>query len=125
MQAAPLGITNERVSLPGVSLPTDEIGGKVVCTSCAIVTGRVAGVYWVPTVENHRRRGLGEAMTWRAIRAGVEKGPLRAIRPPGDGLTLDPAGRSNRTTGCPCSRSAVHAVSREAPGTPRRLESGS
>jgi len=40
--------------------------GKPVATSLRYTSGRVAGVYFVATAKEYRRRGIGEAMTWRA-----------------------------------------------------------
>lgn len=40
--------------------------GEPVCTGALIETpDEVAGVYNIATVETHRRRGRGEAMTWQ------------------------------------------------------------
>ena len=39
-----------------------------------LVSHRVAGVYYVGTVEQARRRGLGDALTRMAARAGLEMG---------------------------------------------------
>jgi ribosomal protein S18 acetylase RimI-like enzyme len=40
--------------------------GKPVATSLRYTSGRVAGVYFVATAKEYRRRGIGEAMTWKA-----------------------------------------------------------
>ena len=34
----------------------------------------VAGIYWVATIEEQRRRGYGEALTWAAVAGGRELG---------------------------------------------------
>ncbi|HVE93087.1 MAG TPA: GNAT family N-acetyltransferase [Actinomycetota bacterium] len=83
-----------RVTAEGFGLPPEAIGpfirgavpsglyfglngsvnGSVVAVSAAIVTGDVAGVYNVATLAQHRRKGLGEAMTWAAVRDGLHRG---------------------------------------------------
>ena len=50
------------------------VDGKVVATSQLLVSGAVAGIYWVSTVASVRRRGYGEAITWAAVDAGRRAG---------------------------------------------------
>jgi GNAT superfamily N-acetyltransferase len=57
----------------GVSY-TGYVGGKPAATSVRIRTGGVAGIYFVSTLPEFRRRGFGEAMTWRAISDGRAAG---------------------------------------------------
>lgn len=53
---------------------TGFVDGAPVAISTLVTAGRTAGVYGVATVPAYRRRGFGEAMTWRAIREGVARG---------------------------------------------------
>jgi GNAT superfamily N-acetyltransferase len=48
--------------------------GQPVATSALLITGDVAGVYWVATAEAFRGRGYGEAMTWHVVREGAAAG---------------------------------------------------
>ena len=50
------------------------VGGQPVASSQLVITDRVAGIYWVATLEAFRRRGFGEAMTWHAVEEGVAAG---------------------------------------------------
>lgn len=50
------------------------VEGQLGTTSLLLQTGSVAGVYYVATLDELRRRGFGEAMTWAAVRAGLETG---------------------------------------------------
>ena len=43
-----------------------------------LVSHRIAGVFYVATVEHARRRGLGDALTRMAARAGFELGAAAA-----------------------------------------------
>ena len=52
--------------------------GVPVATSVLVMTGRTAGVYGVSTIPAYRRRGYGEAMTWRAIAEGAARGCVMA-----------------------------------------------
>lgn len=53
---------------------TGYVDGRPVATSQLVVEGRVAGVYYVTTLEGHRRRGFGEALTRHAINEGAVRG---------------------------------------------------
>ena len=50
------------------------VSGKPAATSVRIRTGDVAGIYFVSTLPEFRRRGFGEAMTWRAVSDGRAAG---------------------------------------------------
>jgi len=66
------GVTRQRARAMGCYL--GYAAGLPVATSMRIVTGRVAGVYWVTTLKDVRRRGYGTAMTWRAALEGARVG---------------------------------------------------
>lgn len=70
----PLFITPELAALPGVKLHLGLVDGEPACTSCLVRTADIAGVYWVATREAFRGRGLGEAITWAAVRGGAQAG---------------------------------------------------
>jgi GNAT superfamily N-acetyltransferase len=57
---------------PHVRLFSGLMEGEVVATSLLVATGRVAGIYWVATLEPARRRGFGAALTWAAVAAGQQ-----------------------------------------------------
>ncbi len=50
------------------------VDGRAVVTSALIESDGVAGVYNVATLPEYRKRGLGEAMTWHAVREGLMRG---------------------------------------------------
>lgn len=59
-----------------------EVEGVPAAVSELFLGGGVAGVHMVATADAYRRRGLGMALTWRALdegrRAGFEVGALQA-----------------------------------------------
>lgn len=66
---APHYLTEQLFALPPVRCFAGEAEGRVVATSLLFATPPVAGIYWVATREEYRRRGYGEALTWAAVRA--------------------------------------------------------
>lgn len=55
---------------PNVSMFLGYVENKPVCTSILVVSGPIAGVYWVSTLPDYRRRGFGTAMSWHAVTTG-------------------------------------------------------
>jgi hypothetical protein len=60
--------------MPNVKLYLGLVGEEPACTSALCASGPVAGIYWVSTLPGLRGRGLGEAVTWSAVRGGMELG---------------------------------------------------
>jgi GNAT superfamily N-acetyltransferase len=73
-QAAHLFLTEQLVGLPSFRALVGYVAGEPVCTSAVHETAGVAGIYWVATVEAHRKKGLGEAATWAAVAEGRRRG---------------------------------------------------
>ena len=71
---AHLFLPDRMLAMPQVRLFAGLVAGEVVATSLTIATGSVAGIYWVATLEGHRGRGHGAALTWAAAGAGSEFG---------------------------------------------------
>ena len=63
---------------PDFELYVGYHGDRPVASSALSTGHRVAGVYNVGTIPEYRNRGLGEAMTWHAIRQGALAGCLIA-----------------------------------------------
>lgn len=59
---------------PNVTMFLGYIDEEPVCTSCLVVSGMIAGIYWVSTLPKFRRRGFGMAMSWYAVKTGQELG---------------------------------------------------
>jgi GNAT superfamily N-acetyltransferase len=55
------------------------VRGVPIATSAVFVTGDVAGIYNVATVERYRGRGYGEALTWAAVDVGRRAGCAVAV----------------------------------------------
>jgi hypothetical protein len=62
------------LALSNVRCYAGRTGGEVVATSILFTTGAVAGIYWVATLEAARSRGYGAALTWAAVRGGMDAG---------------------------------------------------
>lgn len=73
-QFGQLFLTEQLLPAPGVELYLGRIDGAPIATSCLVPTSGVAGIYWVATLEAHRGRGLGESLTWAAVRGGMRQG---------------------------------------------------
>ncbi|GAB3922614.1 hypothetical protein GCM10029976_011520 [Kribbella albertanoniae] len=65
---------------PGALLSRDAVAfvvrfaGQPVACAMTVLSGGSAGVYWVATRADARRRGFGELATRAAVRAGFEYG---------------------------------------------------
>lgn len=72
--SGPFVITQETCDLPDVDLFIGYADGQPASTSMLIKTGHIAGIYWVATLEEYRRRGFGAAMTLHAVLVGKDRG---------------------------------------------------
>jgi ribosomal protein S18 acetylase RimI-like enzyme len=59
---------------PDVALLVGYVDGEPVSSAFLFVVGQIAGITGVATVPTHRRRGLGRALTWEALREGAARG---------------------------------------------------
>ncbi|WP_265110895.1 GNAT family N-acetyltransferase [Halosolutus halophilus] len=57
-----------------VRLFLGRVDGHPAASGLLIQSGHVAGVYSIGVVEEFRRRGIGEAMSWEVLQAGREAG---------------------------------------------------
>jgi ribosomal protein S18 acetylase RimI-like enzyme len=73
-ERAPLLFHDETIVAPHVAAFVAYVGAEPVACAMTLVSHRVAGVFYVATVEHARRRGLGDALTRMAARAGFEMG---------------------------------------------------
>jgi ribosomal protein S18 acetylase RimI-like enzyme len=53
------------------------LGDRLVAGSIVVTTPPVAGIYAVHCEPEYRRRGFGSAVTWAAVKAGMEDGSRR------------------------------------------------
>lgn len=83
VMAACFGFTDEQATsffssgvpdTPGCELYIGRKDGQAVACSSLMVTGRLAGVQIVGCLPDERRKGFGEAMTWKALERGRELG---------------------------------------------------
>jgi ribosomal protein S18 acetylase RimI-like enzyme len=73
-ERAPLLFHDATILAPHVTAFVGYMDGEPVTCAMTLLSHRVAGVYYVGTVEQARRRGLGDALTRIAARAGFEMG---------------------------------------------------
>jgi GNAT superfamily N-acetyltransferase len=59
---------------PAVQLFVGRLDGRAVGTSIAIQSASASGIVAVGTLPDARRRGVGAAVSWAAVAAGVEQG---------------------------------------------------
>src|SRR3954469_24652978 len=71
-ERAPLLFHDETLVAPHIAAFVAYLGADPVACAMTLVSHRVAGVFYVATVEHARRRGLGDALTRLAARAGLE-----------------------------------------------------
>jgi ribosomal protein S18 acetylase RimI-like enzyme len=57
-----------------VRLFLSRVDGHPAAGGLLVQSGHVAGVYSISVIEEFRRRGIGEAMSWEELRAGREAG---------------------------------------------------
>jgi len=63
---------------PDVAILVGYVEGRPAAAALFFAVGPIAGVTGVATVPAYRRRRLGTALTWEALRAGVARGCTRA-----------------------------------------------
>jgi ribosomal protein S18 acetylase RimI-like enzyme len=73
-ERAPLLFHDETIVAPHIAAYVAYLDAEPVACAMTLVSHRIAGVFYVATVEHARRRGLGDALTRMAARAGFEIG---------------------------------------------------
>jgi ribosomal protein S18 acetylase RimI-like enzyme len=73
-ERAPLLFHDETILAPHIAAFVAYSGAEPVACAMTLVSHRVAGIFYVATLEHARRRGLGDALTRMAARAGFEMG---------------------------------------------------
>ena len=66
------------LEVPGVEIYVGYRGGSAVASAALILSHGVAGIFNVGALSAVRRQGIGEAMTWHAVRRGAAQGALFA-----------------------------------------------
>jgi hypothetical protein len=64
------------LDVPGLAHYVGLVDGAPVATAMRFTSHRIAGVFNVSTVPAYRRRGIGEAITWRAALDGRAEGAI-------------------------------------------------
>jgi len=77
-ERAPLLFHGESILAPHIAAFVAYLDSEPVSCAMTLVSHRIAGVFYVATVEHARRRGLGDALTRTAARAGFELGATAA-----------------------------------------------
>jgi len=77
-ERAPLLFHDETIIAPHIGAFVAYLGDEPVACAMTLLSHRVAGVFYVATVEHARRRGLGDALTRIAARTGFEMGAVAA-----------------------------------------------
>lgn len=67
-------LTEQLWARPNLRFYLGTVGGEPACTSALVTTESVAGIYWVATLPAFRGNGLGEAVTWEAVKEGIDAG---------------------------------------------------
>lgn len=67
-------LRTQLIDAAGCEFYVGYLDGKAVASSALMASDGVAGVYNVGCVPDARKQGLGEAMTWHAVRRGRELG---------------------------------------------------
>jgi ribosomal protein S18 acetylase RimI-like enzyme len=73
-ERAPLLFHDETIIAPHIAAFVAYLADEPVACAMTLVSHRIAGVFYVATVEHARRRGLGDALTRMAARAGFDMG---------------------------------------------------
>jgi GNAT superfamily N-acetyltransferase len=73
-ERAPLLFRDETLLAPHIAAFVAYTGTEPVACAMTLVSHRMAGVFYVATVPQARRRGLGDALTRVAARSGLEMG---------------------------------------------------
>lgn len=74
VEGAQLLLRDAMLDEPSIESYLGYSEGVPVATSTLVRAGGTAGVYNVATVGTHRKRGYGEALTWRAVHGGASAG---------------------------------------------------